>query len=255
VTAPDDPRDFYDGLAGEYHLIFADWWTSARRQGEVLGKVLRGRGVEPPAALLDCTCGIGTQALSLAAQGFQVTGSDLSGAAVERARAEADARGIDVRLRVADVRALPEDRRYAAVVSGDNSLPHLVTDDDLAAALASVRARLSPGGLFLASIRDYDAILRDNPSGVMPVVHDVAGERRIVGQAWRWSADRRTVEINMFFLRQQSSAWSTTVHTTTYRALRRHELTAALQATGFREVEWLAPEAIGYHQPVVTARA
>jgi ubiquinone/menaquinone biosynthesis C-methylase UbiE len=251
-----DPRAFYDDLAGDYHLMFGDWWASAERQGVVIGELLRRNGVHPPAALLDCTCGIGTQALPLAAQGFRVTGSDLSTAAVARAATEAHDRGIAIELSVADVRALPAPARpFDAVVSCDNSLPHLLTDADLATALHAIRTQLDTGGLFVASTRDYDQLLRDEVHGVLPAVREVEGRRRIVGQAWQWSADRRTVEINVFFLRQDGPEWTTVVRSTTYRALRRDELSAALAAAGFRDIRWLTPDESGYYQPVVVAGA
>lgn len=251
-----DPRTFYDDLAEDYHLMFRDWWASAEHQGTVLGDLLRRYGVHPPARVADCTCGIGTQALPLAAQGFRVTGSDLSAVAVARAGVEARDRGIELDLSVADVRVLPPaDRPFDAVLSCDNSLPHLRTDADLAAALGSIRGLLDPGGLFVASNRDYDAILRDGVSGVMPAVHDLDGRRRIVGQAWQWSPDRRTVEIHVFFLRRVGPEWTATVRSTTYRALRRDELTAALSTAGFADVRWLSPDESGYYQPVVVARA
>jgi hypothetical protein len=73
-------------------------------------------------------------------------------AAVERARAEAHHREIDAQFLSADVRSVADvvDRRFDAVLSCDNSLPHLLTDADLARALASVRRCLRDGGLFLA---------------------------------------------------------------------------------------------------------
>jgi SAM-dependent methyltransferase len=240
-----DPAEFYDTLAEEYHLIFQqDWWAVATWQGSVLGPLLRREGIE---SVLDCTCGIGTQALPLAAQGFQVTGSDISPAAVARARREADVRGIDVRLFTADVREVAVDEQVDAVISCDNSLPHLLTDADLGQALVSIRRCLKPGGFLLASIRDYEALAREQVQGVAPKVDD----QRITGQAWRWSDDRRTVEINLFVLRRQESGWDTTVVTTTYRALTRDELTKALQQAGFEDVQW--PDT-GYYQPIVTAR-
>jgi glycine/sarcosine N-methyltransferase len=251
-----DPRAFYDDLAADYHLIFGDWWTSATWQGEVLAGLLHDNGVDPPASVYDCTCGIGTQALPLAALGFRVHGSDLSAAAVARARTEARQRGIDADLTVADVRSLPP-HRSDAVISCDNSLPHLRTDAELAAAVRSIRGCLDTGGLFLASIRDYDAILRDGTTGVEPVVHGSGAERRIVGQAWEWAADRRGLEITVFILRppgESGDGWRAAVRSTTYRALRRAELTAALEAGGFAEVRWLPPEESGYYQPVVLAR-
>jgi glycine/sarcosine N-methyltransferase len=248
------PLAFYDDLAADYHLIFRDWWAGATWQGTVLAGVLHDAGIDPPARVYDCTCGIGTQALPLAAGGFRVTGTDLSPAAIERARAAAAERGIDVRLGVADVRALPQ-ARFDAVVSFDNSLPHLLTDDDLATAVRSIRGCLDAGRMFLGSIRDYDAILRDGTTGVEPALHGSGEDRRIVGQAWQWAADRRTLEISMFILRPAGEGWSAAVRSVTYRALRRDELTAALEAGGFGEVSWLLPAESGYYQPIVRAIA
>ena len=38
------------------------------------------------------------------------------------------------------------------------------------------------------------------------------------------------------------------------RTLRRDELSAVLQATGFGQVRWLMPRESGFYQPIVTAR-
>jgi len=251
-----DAGRFYDSLAGDYHLMFDDWWASATWQGDVLARMLGELGVAPGATVLDCTCGIGTQALPLAALGFRLTGTDLSTTAVERARAEADRRGLDVRLRAADLRTLTVDEPYDAVISADNSLPHLRTDDDLARALASVRGALAPGGVFLASVRDYDTLVRDRVAGVLPRRHERDGQQWIHGQAWTWAPDHRTVTFDLFMItRRPDGSWDTTVRTTTYRALLRHELSAALTAAGFTDLRWSEPAASGYYQPIVTARA
>jgi SAM-dependent methyltransferase len=252
-----DPRAFYDQLADDYHLMFRDWWESASRQGDIFGALLASHGVEPPETVLDCTCGIGTQALPLAARGYRVVGSDYSPAALVRARELADAHDIPIRLVEADVRRLGEafDDRFDAVISCDNSLPHLLSDDDLSAALAGIHDRLAPGGLFVASIRDYDALVRDQVGGVMPGVVNVGGESRIYGQAWQWDEEMRTVRIHVFILRQQDNEWRTVVRSTTFRALRRAEMTAALTDAGFGDIVWIEPGPDGYYQPVVTARA
>lgn len=69
--------------------------------------------------MLDCACGIGTQALGLAAVGYTVEGSDAAPAAVARAAREARARGLAAEFRVDDMcrlaAALPA--RYGAVRS------------------------------------------------------------------------------------------------------------------------------------------
>jgi glycine/sarcosine N-methyltransferase len=58
-------RDFYDGLASDYHLFYDDWEAAVQRQGAALDRLIKG--LHPSAVeLLDCSCGIGTQAIGLA---------------------------------------------------------------------------------------------------------------------------------------------------------------------------------------------
>src|SRR5215469_544091 len=97
--------EFYDRLAGKYHLLFEDWETSMARQAAVLAPFLAGECGEG-ARVLDCACGIGTQALGLAKAGFRVTGSDASTAAIARAQAEAGQRGLELPVFAADMRDL-----------------------------------------------------------------------------------------------------------------------------------------------------
>ena len=91
-------NSFYDELAESYHLIFDDWNAAILRQRDVLARLLpvpaNGKRV------LDCACGIGTQAIGLAMLGFSVEGSDPSNASINRARREAIARGLKAEFRV-----------------------------------------------------------------------------------------------------------------------------------------------------------
>jgi 2-polyprenyl-3-methyl-5-hydroxy-6-metoxy-1,4-benzoquinol methylase len=76
---------FYDTLSSHYHLIFKDWQESVQRQGMVLDKLLRRHLGRQNGRVLDCSCGIGTQAIGLALRDWTVTGTDLSAEAVARA--------------------------------------------------------------------------------------------------------------------------------------------------------------------------
>src|SRR4051812_23485042 len=97
--------DFYDRMAGLYHLIFPDWDESIERQAGQLAGVIHDRWGAGPKTVLDVSCGIGTQALGLVQQGFAVTASDLSAPAVARARAEARRRALAIDFSVCDMRA------------------------------------------------------------------------------------------------------------------------------------------------------
>ncbi len=92
---------FYDELASLYHLIFLDWEAVIRRQAEALDRVIRERWGDGRLSILDVACGIGTQALGLAALGHRVTASDISAGEIERAKREAASRGLALRFSVA----------------------------------------------------------------------------------------------------------------------------------------------------------
>ncbi len=161
-----DPiRSFYDPLAEHYHLLFDDWDQAIDRQSRVLGWLLADRAFTKSLKILDCACGIGTQALALAKLGHQVSGSDLSAEAVTRARKEALKRSLDIDFRVAGMTSLGSDtdRKFDSVIAFDNALPHL-SPDQLERAAPAIRSVLKSGGLLMASIRDYDQIVLDKPT-------------------------------------------------------------------------------------------
>ena len=80
-------RDFYDSLAPDHHRIFPDWDASMTRQAAAPDSLISRRLGPGPHRLLDCSCGIGTQAIGLARAGHRVVGGDLSPVAAARAAA------------------------------------------------------------------------------------------------------------------------------------------------------------------------
>lgn len=251
-------QDFYDDLSSNYHLIFQDWEASMARQAAVLGPILvRECGSATPMTILDCACGIGTQALGLATAGFCVTGSDLSPRAIERARVEASARSLDLRLHVADMLHLDvvPGTGFDAVICMDNALPHFSSDENLTQAAAQVRKKLRAGGIFVASIRDYDHLIKERPVVQRPCFFsDDAGRRRIIFQLWDW-IDERRYNFHLYITRDTSAGWQTQHGISTYRAVLRDELTAILEAEGFVRVRWMLPAETGFYQPLVVAAA
>jgi SAM-dependent methyltransferase len=244
---------FYDELAPYYHLIFRDWKQAVVKEGQVLDGLVRLRKVPRPRTVLDCSCGIGTQAIGLALHGYDVHGTDLSPQAVERAQREAAGFGVSATFAVADFRALDVQvsDTFDLVISCGNALPHCLTRDDLLLAAESMRAKLKGEGLLLLSFRDYDLLLREKPRATMPDVYDEG--KRIVFQVWNWQKDAITYGVDYFILSNNSGQWETFHQTMTYRALRKDELIDVLRAVGFSDIGWHTPEETGYFQPIVTA--
>ena len=245
---------FYDGLAGEYDKLFADWDAATHRQADILDGIFAARGVKRGASVLDCACGIGTQAIGLARLGYSVTGSDISRAELAEAERRAEAAGVRLTLAEADFRRLGErfGRQFEAVIAMDNALPHLLSRNELIEAAASIASVTSPGGLFLASIRDYDAILENKPAYSPPYIRERGSGRQISFQTWDWHGDNYSF---VQYIIDDGAELTVSRHQCEYRALRRAELTEALTIAGFRTVRWLMPEETGFYQPIAAAIA
>jgi SAM-dependent methyltransferase len=250
-------KSFYDQLASNYHLIFEDWEASIRRQASVLGAILeRACGPAATVKVLDCACGIGTQALGLAKLGFQVTACDLSPAAVARTRMEAEKRGLSMQVLVADLLDLAEvpDGEFDAVICMDNALPHLESEEQLLQAAIQMRRKLRPDGLLMASIRDYDSLAREKPAVQGPNFYSDDKGRRIVHQVWEWLDDRRYT-FHLYITREIQDGWESQHYVSDYRSIMRDELSHILEKSGFRGCRWIRADESGFYQPMVLAKA
>ena len=164
--------------------------------------------------------------------------------------------GATLTFGVADVRLLASEMRdeFDVVLACDNALPHLLTQDELRQGVGAMHARLADGGLFLASIRDYDTLLEQRPTGEPPRMFERPEGRQVTVQAWDWDTRAPIYTVHQFIVRERGEAWEARHYQARYRALRRAELTAILHEVGFEDVRWRMPAESGYYQPIVTAR-
>src|SRR5512136_1873225 len=117
-------------------------WDIGRPQKEFVELVRRG---EITGSVLDIGCGTGEHALFFAAEGHEVWAIDSAPLAIEKAKAKAAERGIQVHFLVMDALHMSELNRTFSTAT-DSGLFHTLSDEDrpvFADALASV---LSPGG-------------------------------------------------------------------------------------------------------------
>ncbi len=250
--------NFYDTLSPEYrHNMGWDWARVMRSEGEILTAFLEQIiGRSGPHSLLDCSCGIGTQAIGIALKGYHVHATDLSPRSIDCARNEAKALGIVMDFSVADYRSLDTniDEQYDVVLTCDNSIAHCLTDVALNDALTSMKKMIKPGGVLLISLRDYDALIEDRPRFNNEHVQDKSDGRRVVFQLWDWADDFRSYRNTQFLIRATESGYDLKSFETELRALRREEIISAAALAEFEDIRWHEPEQSGYYQPIVTAR-
>ena len=246
-------QSFYDQLAPEYDKLFLDWQTATREQAVILDKIFRDRGYDQSSHILDCACGIGTQAIGLAELGYRVTASDLSRGALAQARKRAAENHVQLPFHQADFCALADvfSEQFDIVIAMDNALPHMLSRSALNTAIKSITDQIADGGMFVASIRDYDALLERKPPYSPPYIHEMEQGQRVCFQTWKWNGDRyRLIQ----YVIDDGKTLQTSRFECEYRAVRREEITNLLAANGCGEVAWLFPDETGLYQPIVIAK-
>ena len=246
-------QTFYDNLAAQYDKLFLDWQATTKEQAVILDKIFKDNGFDNTARILDCACGIGTQAIGIAAMGYDVAASDISDGELAEAKERAARNGVNICFEHADFCALSEtfSERFDIVIAMDNALPHMLSKEALEAAIRSITNQLAPGGMFVASIRDYDALLKDKPPYSPPYIHKTDKGQRVSFQTWNWVGDHYKL---IQYIIDDEGTLSVSKFECEYRAIRREELTNMLIANGCSRVEWKFPEETGFYQPIVIAR-
>jgi hypothetical protein len=139
-------------------------------------------------------------------------------------------------------------------VCADNSLPHMLNDADLDAACAAMASATRPGGTLMVSVRDYERLADERPEAMPPSVGRSNGTRVITFQLWRWHSDGERYDLEHYQVIEVGRQLRVVRRQTTYRALSRATIDAALERTGWKSPTWHEPANSGFYQPVVTAR-
>lgn len=206
-------------------------------------------GLAPGSLVLDVPCGSGRHSLELARRGHRVTGVDLSAEAIAHARRAAA--GLDVELVHADMRDIPRDNGFDAVVCLGNSFGYFELDGlrEFAAALGGA---VRPGGglvVDLASAAEsilpgYRVEPRTMRTGDITVLatseYDVAGSRTF--SHYRFTRGEEELDVTAIHH----------VHTVA-------QIVDLLSTTGFTDIELFGgpsgePYGIGSGRLLLTAR-
>jgi len=217
--------------------------------------------------VLDVACGTGRHALALAQRGYQVVGVDLSAAMIERARENAAALGNAGGRASFVVAGLGELSSVGDALGGEadalvclgSSLPHVLTEADLLAALADWHAVLRPGGLVLVQNRNMDAVI-DRRDRWMPVQQRDAGDREwLFLRFYDFGEDYLTFNV-VTLVRSAGEPWRQRTDATRLMPWRREQLVAAFTQVGFGEISCYGDMAGGVYDElssgnlVLTAR-
>jgi len=218
----------YDALAADYDR-FVNWEGRLAHELPFFQRLFEERRVE---RVLDSACGTGHHAIALAQQGYQVVGADLSAAMVELARQNAATAGADVAFRVTGIGELASlGETFDAVLCLGNSLPHILTAQAVAEALADFAAVLNPGGLLVVQNRNFDLVWTEKKRFMPPQTHR-DGDREWLFLRF-YDFHEAGITFNMIWLRRTDRGWEQDVESTELRPIFRDKFAIALEAAGF----------------------
>jgi glycine/sarcosine N-methyltransferase len=221
--------DLWDTLSGEYDR-FVNWEQRLAREMPFLHRLFSEHGAR---RVLDVACGTGHHAIALAERGYEVVGTDISAGMVGRARQNAESAGVTATFHQVGFGHLREAVKEPidALLCLGNSLPSLLSQEALGAALVDMAQVLVPGGLIVIQDLNYDRIW-PRRERFMPLVAHRQGE-----EEWLFlrvlDFHEQTLTFNMIIFRKQSQKWQYDVSSTELRPIFKDELDKRLLHAGF----------------------
>jgi SAM-dependent methyltransferase len=185
-------KSFYKALAPYYKYIYPNWDASVKRQASALDSIICEFIGENAQTVLDAACGIGTQSIGLANLGYQLTASDISNGEIKQAKVEAARHDTAIEFQVADMRQTWEvyQRQFDVVIACDNSVPHLLTNEEISQAFKQFYQCTKPGGGCIITVRDYAQLERKaNQKEMYPrLVHPAENGHIVMFDVWDFYA-------------------------------------------------------------------
>ena len=110
--------------------------------------------------ILDLCCGQGRHAIELAKRGFKVTGADLSEYLLGLAQRAAAEAGVEVRFQRCDMRELPWEGEFEAVINMWTAFGYLESEEEDQKVLRALHRALRAGGRVLLDLPNREVFLR-----------------------------------------------------------------------------------------------
>jgi SAM-dependent methyltransferase len=246
-------QEFYDSLANYYHLIYDDWEKDFTHQAKVLRRVISKYWGNNINSILDASCGIGTQSIGLAQLGYSIIGADLSQKAIDRAVIEANIRDVNIKFIQLDMREISPScfsNLFDLVLACDNSIPHLLSENEISIVFNNFLSILNPGGGVIISVRDYAKIRKSGIHIVPRKVHIFNEKKIILFDVWEFHGD--FYDMNTYVVEDfGTNICNTQVFRTEYYCVEIPKLEALLAKTGFTNIKTIRGV---YFQPLLIGK-
>ncbi|MCS6906856.1 MAG: methyltransferase domain-containing protein [Anaerolineales bacterium] len=230
----------YDALSQDYDR-FVNWQERLAYELPFLEKILDSIPIPEGKKLriLDTACGTGMHAIALARRGYAVVGSDLSPKMIAQAKQNAEHAGVQVRFETVgfgEQATLFGEQSFDAVLCLGNSLPHLLTEEDVIRALTDFYHLLRPSGIVVIQNRNFDQILETRQREMEP--RSVREEdREWIFVRFYDFLENGLIQFNFLTLfRRGEEAWRQNWQSSLLKPLLAYELSYWLNRVGFCKI-------------------
>ena len=155
ATPEHDPQWYKSFFGQDYLDVYEHVLTSDHSVAEA-EFVRRALDLEAGARVLDLCCGQGRHAVPFAKMGMRVTGLDMTESYLALARSAADAAGVELRLVHGDMREIPYEGEFDAVINMFTAFGYFDEEADDQRVLDSAARALKPGGRLLLDLLNRD---------------------------------------------------------------------------------------------------
>jgi len=228
--AENQSATFYKALSPDYDRMtrFGD---RLRAEQDMLSQWLKRY---PFKSVVDVACGTGLHSIALKKLGVEVVGVDNSPEMLKQAEQNARLQNVAIKWLAAPMQNLKKylKQSFDGLLCLGNSLPHLLSEEDLRRTLESFFALLNDGGRVVIQILNYSRILRDQER----IVHiSQEGDKQFIRF---YDFIDPLIRFNLLTIHWQQQKASHQLISTELYPYRREELEKTLQQAGFTNLEY-----------------
>ncbi len=235
----------YDSLSRNYDR-FVNWQNCLAYEMPFIITQLEAQGKEPAqTSVLDAACGTGMHVIELTQRGYPAFGTDLNKPMILKAIENATAFDIHPCFKAVGFGEISQyakkglySRGFDAVLCLGNSLPHILTQVDLDAALADFTDCLAPGGFLLIQNRNFDSVISNRQRWMEPQSYHSKDGEWVFIRFYDFEPDG-SIHFHILTLHRQGSPdWEQKVESTHLFPWTAQALTHALQKAGFTKMDF-----------------
>ena len=233
----------YDDFSRDYDR-FVNWDERLKIEMPFLLETLRAarQGEGHPTRVLDAGCGTGMHAITLAKEGFQAAGADISGEMILQSKTNAELANQAVAFELAGFGDLAKaflgsaNFPFDGLICLGNSLPHMLSKEAISGALADMANCLRPGGVLLIQNRNFNSVMEDKQRWLGTQTYREGEKEWVFLRFYDFDADG-LITFNIIRLyRQGNSPWNEAHSTTRLYPLLQATLIGLLADTGFENI-------------------